>query len=357
MVTAPTPAAPATWRQLVDWTAANSVDIAVALAAGVALVLALVALRGLVRRLLGGAQATGWRQVAEGIAARTIGFFLVMAAARIVGLNAALPVRLADAINILFVIAAALQVAIWTRALILGWIELRIGAGEDNRNLGSAVGLIRVLVTIAAFLIAVIVILDNVGVNVTGLIAGLGIGGIAIGLAAQGIFKDLFAALSIIFDRPFHKGDVIQFGGSAGVTGTVEQIGLRTTRLRALDGEIVAIGNDKLLQDRIHNYALQTRRRAVMTITVMPDTSPSALAELPAGIAAIVATHPLATFERAHVVKLNPSAIDLELVFTMETADYAAFMQTRHEIILALIRHLTDRNIAFSPPPALLPTG
>jgi small-conductance mechanosensitive channel len=100
--------------------------------------------------------------------------------------------------------------------------------------LGSAIGIIRLLVTVALFAIAIILILDNLGVNVTGLVAGLGIGGIAIGLAAQGIFKDLFSALSIIFDRPFRRGDTITFDQT---TGTVEQIGLKSTRIRSLGGK------------------------------------------------------------------------------------------------------------------------
>src|SRR6201999_2371357 len=115
---------------------------------------------------------------------------------------------------------------------------------EYAPTLGSAVGIIRLLVSIAIFAIALIVVLDNLGVNVTGLIAGLGIGGIAIGLAAQGIFADLFAALSIIFDKPFRRGDSIKWDA---VSGAVEAIGLKTTRIRSVNGEEVVISNTNLL--------------------------------------------------------------------------------------------------------------
>ena len=114
-------------------------------------------------------------------------------------------------IHILFVVSAALQAAVWARELVLGLIQHRIGGDGEASTLGSAIGIIRLLVSVALFAIALIVILDNLGVNVTGLVAGLGIGGIAIGLAAQGIFSDLFAALSIIFDKPFRRGDGIRF--------------------------------------------------------------------------------------------------------------------------------------------------
>ncbi|HEX8366440.1 MAG TPA: mechanosensitive ion channel domain-containing protein [Allosphingosinicella sp.] len=340
------------WRRLIAWAADNSLEIASAAGIGLLLVLALIGLRGIGRRLLGGAQATGWRKVAEGVLARTYLFFIVAAAAKLVALQLEMPRRAEEAINLLFVAATALQVAIWVRALILGSIERRVGGGEEHRTLGTAMGLIRALVTVTAFLIAIIVVLDNVGVNVTGLVAGLGIGGIAIGLAAQGIFRDLFAALAIIFDRPFRKGDTINFGGPAGFTGTVEHIGLKTTRLRALDGEMVAVGNDKLLQDRIHNYALQTRRRGILNFAILPTNSPESLAAVTGELQAAAAEQPAVLFDRASLVRITQASADYELVFFMETADFGLFAKAREEIILAVLRRLDRLGILYAPPPA-----
>ena len=134
----------------------------------------------------------------------------MLAAQLVSGYAARTAARSTTTINFLFTIAAVFQAAIWARELILGVIEHRTARrGLFGRALGSAMGLIRLLVTFALFAIALIVVLDNLGVNVTGLVAGLGVGGIAIGLAAQGIFADLFAALAIIFDKPFRRGDVI----------------------------------------------------------------------------------------------------------------------------------------------------
>jgi small-conductance mechanosensitive channel len=339
------------WRRFADWVSEHSLEILTAFGIGLAIVAALIGLRILVCRLLGGRQATGWAKVIEGIVRRTYLFFIIAAAAKIVTINAVLPRRLDQAIDIIFVMAAALQVAIWTRALIVGAIERRVGDSAGSA-LGTAMDLIRGLVTAAAFTIAIIVILDNVGVNVTGLIAGLGIGGIAIGLAAQGVFRDLFAALAIIFDRPFRRGDTIQFGGPTGVTGTVEHIGLKTTRLRALDGELVAVGNDKLLQDRIHNFAAQARRRAVMILPLQPSVPADLLARLPGEIAAIVSAQPQATFDRAHVSKLSAAGTEIELVFHMETADFAAYADARQAIILAVIRRFAELGVEWTPPPA-----
>ena len=135
----------------------------------------------------------------------------------------------------------------------------RVAIEAGSGTLANAMAIIRVLVSVALFAIAIILILDNLGVNVTALVAGLGIGGIAIGLAAQGIFSDLFAALSILFDKPFKKGDTIRYDQS---TGTVERIGLKTTRLRSLTGEQLIMANTKLLEREIHNLAAAPRRGA-----------------------------------------------------------------------------------------------
>ena len=177
---------------------------------------------------------------------------MVMAAIDIVATYAVPPARMQRLVDIGFIIAFTLQGAIWARELIIALITRRAGTGETATALGSALAIIRVLVSVALFALAIVVILDNLGVNVTALVAGLGIGGIAIGLAAQGIFSDLFAALAILFDKPFRRGDIIRYDKT---TGTVERIGLKTTRLRGLGGEQVVMANTKLLEREIHNVA------------------------------------------------------------------------------------------------------
>ena len=185
------------------------------------------------------------------------------------------PHKLARLIDIGFVIAFALQGAVWARELILGVIGRRVAEERNGAGaLSNAMAIIRLLVSVALFAIAVILILDNLGVNVTALVAGLGIGGIAIGLAAQGIFSDLFAALSILFDKPFKKGDTIRYDQS---TGTVERIGLKTTRLRSITGEQLIMANTKLLEREIHNLAEAKTRRVTLYIAVGIKTSAAKL--------------------------------------------------------------------------------
>src|SRR4029079_719783 len=156
---------------------------------------------------------------------------------------------------------AALQGAVWARELIMGVVGRHSGDEAGENTLANALAVIRVLVSVTLFAVAIIVILDNLGVNVTALVAGLGIGGIAIGLAAQGIFSDLFAALAILFDKPFRRGDTIRFDQTV---GRVERIGLKTTRMRSLSGEQIIMANTKLLEREIHNLADGRLRR--MTI-------------------------------------------------------------------------------------------
>ena len=196
---------------ILAWAIENLADITVALAVAAAIVAVLYGVRALVVR---GCKRLGPHHPFATVVLTTVRktrlWFLIALALQLVQGYLHPPQDVAKTVTFLFTVATALQAALWARALIIGLIEARTGQSEDDSSsLASAFGIIRLLVSIAVFAIAGIVVLDNLGVNVTGLVAGLGIGGIAIGLAAQGIFSDLFAALSIIFDKPFRVGDVI----------------------------------------------------------------------------------------------------------------------------------------------------
>ncbi|MFN5631461.1 MAG: mechanosensitive ion channel family protein, partial [Sphingomonadales bacterium] len=198
---------------ITDWVRNNLPELLIATAAAIIVFLVLSWLRRRAARIVRKSEDHGaLATIAARTFARTGIFFRIMVSAELVNGYANAPHPVARTIDILFTIAAALQVAIWMREIILGMIERRAGeSGGEHETLASAMVLIRLLVSFALFAIAAIVILANLGVNVTGLIAGLGVGGIAIGLAAQGIFQDLFAAISIIFDRPFKRGDTISY--------------------------------------------------------------------------------------------------------------------------------------------------
>ncbi|HEY0625402.1 MAG TPA: mechanosensitive ion channel domain-containing protein [Allosphingosinicella sp.] len=337
-------------EETTHWLSANAVDILIAAAVGVGIALILLAIRSLGCKVLRrGAAPSKFRTILARMLSKTTLFFIVMAAAMLVADNAETPPRLMRLIEILFVVAASFQAAIWARELVIGFIEHRVGPGEEQSTLGSAIGIIRLLVTVALFAIAIILILSNLGVNVTGLVAGLGIGGIAIGLAAQGIFSDLFAALAIILDRPFRRGDTITFG-SPPATGTVEQIGLKTTRVRALSGEEVVISNTKLLEQQLQNWTELRRRRALMTFGIVYQTRPELVARIPMEMKEIVEAQPLATFDRCHAFQFAPSSIDFELIFFVESADMVDFMATRQAVMLGMLTRFAELEVSFAYP-------
>lgn len=332
------------------WLNAHADDIVLAFLAAAAIVLVLLTLRRLGRRWGRESEArVGWRAVLGRVLARTRIAFMAAAAARIVVEVTDAPSWIERPVHILFVIAFALQAAIWVRALVLGTVESHVARDQDAVALHNAMGIIRLLVTVAAFAIAIILILSNLGVNVTGLLAGLGIGGIAIGLAAQGIFSDLFAALSIILDRPFRRGDTIRFG-APDVTGTVEGIGLKTTRLRALDGEQVIVSNAKLLDQQIRNLADVSDRRVVLTLPLLNRNDPARLAQLPAQIRQIVEGEPDARFTHAWVTGFGPVTSDLELVFRVETHEAERMMEVRHRVALAILARLKAMGLQLNGP-------
>jgi small-conductance mechanosensitive channel len=274
--------------------------------------------------------------------ARTLPVFIVAAAADSFSTYADLPHRLARLIDIAFIIAFALQGAIWARELILGMIGRRVAEDNGASGLASAMAIIRVLVSVALFAIAIILILDNLGVNVTALVAGLGIGGIAIGLAAQGIFSDLFAALSILFDKPFKKGDTIRYDNS---TGTVERIGLKTTRIRSLTGEQLIMANTKLLEREIHNMAAAKARRMTVFLAVGLKTAPETVDRIPELAEAAVGSCAGCKLVRCAATGVGSGAISFELVYDDKALDNNRTAANRSAVILHLVRTLQAEGV------------
>ena len=235
----------------------------------------------------------------------------------------------------------------WARELILGVIGRRIGDDPSESTLSNAAALIRVLVSVALFAVAFIVILDNVGVNVTALVAGFGIGGIAIGLAAQGIFSDLFAALAILFDRPFRRGEMIHYDNSI---GTVERIGLKTTRLRSITGEQMIMANTKLLEREIVNLAQGQSRRLTLTFGLVYQTPPDKLQRVPEIAKAAVDSRQGCEFVRCTLTALAPSSLDHELLFEITSLDPDIIAAHRSAIILNLVTRFAAEGVEFAYP-------
>jgi small-conductance mechanosensitive channel len=339
-------------QPILAWGTDNLSEIALALAAVAGIVALLYGVRALVLRAckrLGPQHA--FAGVFASVVRKTRLWFLVALALRLVVGYLHPPQDIAKTIGFLFTVATALQGAFWARTLILGMITLRAGEHEsDKTGLASAMSIIKLLVSIAVFAIAAIVILDNLGANVTGLVAGLGIGGIAIGLAAQGIFSDLFAALSILFDKPFRVGDTITFQGKEGpVTGTVKKIGLKSTRILSLTGELRIIGNTQLLAQEVTNFTGRQLFRFQLVIGVIYQTPPELLAELPTLMRGEVekAGHRVV---RASFRTFSPSSIDFDLIFEVDTGEGDKAFAAQEQIAFGLVQTFRERGIEFAYP-------
>ena len=335
-------------QSILDWFAANWNVLPIGLAVAAGIVLFMLGLRWLGAWLSAGdPDCHHWRGVIGRVLHRTTIFFMVAAALDMVANYAAVPMKIERLLDILFTIGFAFQGAIWARELILGVVSRKAGEDPTETAIGNALAVIRVLVSITLFALAIIVILDNLGVNVTALVAGLGIGGIAIGLAAQGIFSDLFAALSILFDKPFRRGDIIQFDQT---TGTIEQIGLKTTRLRSVSGEQVVMANTKLLEREIRNFAGGRSRRSSLPFGLVYQTPPEQLEKVTSLAKAAVESRKGCTFVRCAILGFGPSSVDFELLFDSRTTDVNKLAADRTAVALAVMRSFADHGIQFAYP-------
>ncbi|MFC7537155.1 mechanosensitive ion channel family protein [Sphingomonas sp. GCM10030256] len=342
-------------RRFLDWLVLNLDALLIGSIVAAVIVAAMLLLRHVGHRVVrSDPNCRSWRGVIGRVMAKTSLLFMVSAALAIVVSYAQPPQRIGRLFDVAFVVAFALQGAVWGRELILGAISQRIGDEPGGNALENAMGLIRVLVSVALFAVAIIVILDNLGVNVTALVAGLGIGGIAIGLAAQGIFSDLFAALAILFDRPFRRGDIIRFDQT---TGTVEKIGLKTTRFRSLSGEQVIMANTKLLEREIRNLAQASARR--ITIHFAVETGIEQLDAIETAAAEAVGSPEGCKLVRCAVTGFGAGAAAYELVYDDGTIDNDRVARHRSDIIRALAVALQARELsllrASEAPPPLAP--
>ena len=335
----------------IAWFSSHALRIALAIGIGALLVLLFT---GIKRLLLRGAARLGgdgsWPALIAAVIRKTRMWFRIALAARLVVGYANAPEMVGKTIGFVFIVAATFQAAIWARTFVLGLIEHRAGQNGHDSGLASAMAIIRILVSFAVFAIAAIFVLDNLGVNVTGLVAGLGVGGIAIGLAAQGIFGDLFAALSILFDKPFRVGDTIVYQGKEGpITGTVERIGLKSTRIRAASGDMRILANAKLLEQELTNLSGRSFHRMMLKLGIVYQTDP-AVAESIAGLLKQAVENAGQHFVRASFIGFAPSSLDYELVFDAPVHDLPEAKSAFEAVGMAILRVFAAQKIEFAYP-------
>lgn len=246
------------------------------------------------------------------------------------------------------VIAFLCQAAIWLDNLVTEAIHYTIRKKTESD--ASSIALITVMGFIARLFVwslLVLLALDNLGFDITALIAGLGIGGVAVALAAQNILGDLFASVSIVLDKPFVVGDFIIVDD---LLGTVEYIGVKTTRLRSLSGEQLVLSNNDLLKSRIRNYKRMYERRVVFKLGVVYQTPHEKLSAISAMLREIVEHQENVRFDRAHFASYGDFALIYEVVYYVKTPDYYLYMDTQQSINLEIYRRFKEEGIEFAYP-------
>jgi small-conductance mechanosensitive channel len=328
-------------------------------AAGITLALLLAALlvKRLLRRRFGRPATPAAAALAPGTAAqdlvqelmRRTRWVLLLLPAVFLGAQAlVLSPNVHVLLRTLAVLALLLQVALWGTVGVEVWVSRtrRRRLGQDG---GAAIliGSLNFIMRLVLWVLIALLALANLGVNVTALVAGLGVGGIAVALALQNILGDFLASLSIAADKPFELGDTIQIDS---FVGTVEDVGWRTTRLRSLSGEQLIFANSDVLKSRIRNHKRMVERRVVLAFGVDYKTKADKVEQIPALLRAIVEAQPGVRFDRAHLKGFGQGSLDLEAVFYLTSPDYNLYMDAQQAILLALMRALEREGINLAQP-------
>ncbi|HSM26269.1 MAG TPA: mechanosensitive ion channel family protein [Anaerolineaceae bacterium] len=274
-------------------------------------------------------------------------FFLIIISIFIGSIWIKLPEGLGIYLRTIVFFAVWIQIGIWVNEFIINYINIRNNKNNDSED-KTTMNALKTVLRIVLWSIIFIMLVDNIpGVQITALITSLGIGGIAIGLALQNILGDLFASLSISLDKPFVIGDLIQVDN---FYGTVEKIGLKSTRLRSISGEQLIFSNSDLLNSRVHNFKRLERRRVVITLGVLYQTTPEQLRLIPELIKSIFSEEEGVTLDRVHLANFGDFSINFDLVYWVESADFSIHMDLKQTVLLRIFDTFIEHDIEFAYP-------
>lgn len=321
--------------------------LAIWLTAWMLLVLARRVLRGRLARLASRRNVTAL-SIAEHTVAGTRAWFLMLVSLYLGLLLLSLPEDVERQIARVLTIVVLVQVGLWATAAFARFLVIkRERELSDNPGIVAAMDVLSFLVQVGIWSIVLLVMLDNLGVNITTLVAGLGVGGIAVALAAQNILGDLFAALSIVLDKPFVIGDFLIIGD---YLGTVEKVGIKTTRVRSLSGEQLIFSNNDLLSSRLRNYGRMQERRIVFSVGVTYDTPADKLAGISDILEAAVKAQDDVRFDRAHFQSYGDFALIYEIVYYVQSSDYNDYMDAQEAINIEIFERFAADDIEFAYP-------
>ncbi|MEZ5458050.1 MAG: mechanosensitive ion channel family protein [Steroidobacteraceae bacterium] len=281
--------------------------------------------------------------------ARTSKLFLWIVALYVAERFLELGPRVEKISNIVIVVVFWFQVALWGTAAINFALDLQRRRAAENGDAGvqGSLGIVNFIARLAVFAIAALLALDNLGVNITALVAGLGVGGIAIALAVQTILGDLLASLSITLDKPFVVGDWLRLDT---VEGTVEKIGVKSTRLRSLSGEQIIVSNADLLQSRLHNLGRMPERRALFKLGVVYETPRDKLERIPALVEACVKETPGTRFLFCVFTDFGDFALQFTLVYFVALEQGANYLETVGAVNYRIHAAFEQEGISFAYP-------
>lgn len=296
-------------------------------------------------RKLSKGSATGFVAIAAEMLSRT-SHVLLLALSLLIALKVVeLPERWEAAMSHGWFIALAFQIALWMDTAVRLWMESLTRDGKARNPVTTTI--IGIMVRIVVWTMMLLSILANLGVDITAMVASLGVGGIAIALAVQTLLSDVFASLSIGIDKPFEIGDFVVFGA---VAGNIEHIGLKTTRIRSLSGEQVVCSNADLLRQTLHNYKRMNTRRIVFKFGITYNTPSDKVREVAALVKRIIDDVENANFDRAHFLSFDDSQLTFEVVYIMQVSDYNKYMDAQQEINLKLLDGVRDMGVQFAFP-------
>lgn len=254
-----------------------------------------------------------------------------------------LPARADHVIDLLITIAFWAQAALWGMQAARFMIDRRIGNRAGAEHLPTT-AILRFVSMLVVWALAVLMLLANLGVNITALVTSLGIGGVAFALAIQNVLGDILASLAIAWDKPFGLGDELHFGD---INGTVEHIGIKSTRLRSINGEQIVIGNAQLLTLQIHNFGRARERRTNLTLTLAFDTAPATLQAFPALVDRVVRALPSARLDYCLLRGLGGSGFDFDVSFFATAPGPRSLQELRQQFTMRLIEELHADGIGF----------
>jgi small-conductance mechanosensitive channel len=291
---------------------------------------------------------TRWDDIAVNTINKTRSIFLLVTSVFLGSLFLQLPERVHTIIHSVFIVVLLLQLGMWLTVIMVSIIEqYRQRALKSNPAAATTINAIGFISKIVIWSLLVLVALDNMGVNITTVVAGMGIGGVAVALAVQNILGDLFASLSIILDKPFVIGDFLIIDEHL---GSVEYVGLKTTRIRSLSGEQLVFSNSDLLSSRIRNYGRMFERRVVFTIGVTYDTPRDKLMRIPDMIRDAITAQEKTRFDRSHFMKYGDYALQYETVYYVLSPDYNIYMDIQQSIYFAIHEAFEKSEINFAYP-------